>query len=157
MKNFKLDWVLINEIAIGPTPRTENDLQLLKEYNIQSVLSLCSVEEAPPPKNINNQFNCMRVILPDHRSGRLPYVNEIEEALNALKLLTKQSPVFIHCVEGVERSPLICLAWLIIKKKLNYEHALRYLMEVHPETNPLDGQIKLINNICQSSKSDFAN
>lgn len=147
-KEFKLDWVLINQLAIGPAPREEKHLIILEENNIKGILSLCSKEEALPPKNLENKFSCKRIILPDHRSRRLPEKEEIESALDNLNYLFQNPPVFVHCVEAIERSPLICIAWLILKNGLKYEQALRYLMEVHPQTNPLDTQLKKIKEYC---------
>ena len=42
----------------------------------------------------------------------------------------KEGPVFIHCYAGIERSPLICMAWLVKYKMLSPSEALQYVMEV---------------------------
>jgi hypothetical protein len=34
----------------------------------------------------------------------------------------------------MERSPLLCLAWLIRERRLSIEQALAYLMHIHPGT-----------------------
>ena len=44
----------------------------------------------------------------------------------------------------MERSPLICLAWLMKEKNLSSSEALDYLMQVHPRTNPLSGQLAVL-------------
>ena len=84
--NFKIDWVLINELAIGPAPRNESHLLMLKDLGINSVLSLCSESEAPPPSGFYDNFKCSRLVLPDHKAGRLP---ELIELKNALEILEK--------------------------------------------------------------------
>jgi len=154
MKNkksiFKIDWVLINELAIGPAPREESDLLILKDFGINSVLSLCSESEAPPPSGFYENFNCSRLVLPDHKAGRIP---ELIELINALKMLEKSmynAPVFIHCVAAIERSPLVSMAWLIREKNLTPITALEYMIQVHPRTNPLAGQLSLLNELMKN-------
>ena len=145
MARFQIDWVLIDELAIGPAPRAERHVLRLHEAGVKAVLSLCSKEEAPPPSSIEEQFACSRLVLPDHRSGRLPEPTELLEALTLLGQLHHiHGSVFVHCVAAMERSPLVCLAWLLQRHQLSPETALDYLMQVHPGTNPLPGQLALL-------------
>ena len=58
--------------------------------------------------------------------------------------LRQQGPVYVHCVAAMERSPLVCLAWLVSRHGQTPERALDYVMEVHPGTNPLPGQLALL-------------
>lgn len=144
-QRFRIDWVLVNELAIGPAPRAERHLPRLEQAGIGAVLSLCSHEEAPPPEGLRQRFWCERLVLPDHRSGRLPRLDELDNALTLLeKLHQAHGPVFVHCVAAMERSPLVCLAWLVQRHQLQPNQALDYLMQVHPGTNPLPGQLALL-------------
>lgn len=141
---FSVSWVLINEIAIGRAPRKKIHLEIIKEKNIKSILSLCDVEEANPPKEMKDMFICKRLVLPDHRKGKEPSVSELIKVLNILKELRLKGSVYVHCVAAMERSPLICLAWLMKEKNLSSSEALDYLMQVHPRTNPLSGQLAVL-------------
>lgn len=47
----------------------------------------------------------------------------------------------------MERSPLLCMAWLVQRYDLTPERSLDYLMQVHPGTNPLANQLSLLNQI----------
>ncbi len=144
-QRFHIHWILIDELAIGPAPRAERHVLRLKEAGVGSVLSVCSEEEAPPPPSLEQHFACRRIVLPDHRSGRLPDRSELRDALALLlQLHQQQAPVFVHCVAAMERSPLVCLAWLVERHELSPEAALDYLMQVHPGTNPLPGQLALL-------------
>ena len=146
-QRFQIDWVLINELAIGPAPRAERHVIRLHDAGVKAVFSLCSREEAPPPPTLEDHFACSRFVLPDHRSGRLPEPTELQDALALLaELHQSHRSVFVHCVAGMERSPLVCLAWLVQRKRLSPEAALDYLMQVHPGTNPLPGQLTLLRN-----------
>lgn len=141
---FTFNWVLINELAIGIAPRKQDHLTTLKNNGVKSILSLCDVYEAQPPEDINLIFNCKRFVLPDHRIGRSPKVDEIIQALNILNGIWKDGPVFVHCVAGMERSPLICIAWLIKYKALSQQQAIDYLMQIHSNTNPLSSQLAVL-------------
>ena len=144
---FRIDWVLVDALAVGPAPSTENHLHRLQDAGIRAVLSLCSEMEAPAPAGLEDQFCHQRLVLPDHRIGRVPDIGELQQALCHLRELRQEGPVFVHCVAAMERSPLVCMAWLIQQEGLNPTEALDYLMQVHPGTNPLPGQLALLNQV----------
>lgn len=141
---FQFSWVLVDELAVGPAPRTENHIELLINAGIKGILSLCSEDEAAQPKIPAGIIVHRRVILPDHSYNREPTLNEINSTLSELKYLKSVGPVYVHCKAGVERSPLICIAWLAIEKKLSIQTALDYLMQVHPGTNPLPKHLMIL-------------
>ena len=146
---FRIDWVLVDQLAIGPAPRSERHLDRLHQAGINCVLSLCSHDEAKPPAGLGEGFRTSRYVLPDHRAGRLPTPDELKTALGHLAELQHHGPVFVHCVAAMERSPLVCLAWLVRQHRMTPERALDYLMQQHPGTNPLPGQLKLIQGLHQ--------
>ena len=144
---FRIDWVLVHELAIGPAPRAERHLERLADQGMRAVLSLCSPEEAPPPEGLEQRFACGRLVLPDHRAERFPEMQELGAALALLEQLRAEGPVFVHCVAAMERSPLVCLAWLVSRHGQSPQAALDYLMQVHPGTNPLPGQLRLLDQL----------
>ena len=144
LRRFRISWVLVHELAVGPAPREERHLDRLEAEGVKAVLSLCSADEAVLPAEVDRRFHHRRLLLPDHRSGRLPELAELEEALAILAELQPQGPVYVHCVAAMERSPLLCLAWLVSRHGLQPLAALDYLMQVHPGTNPLAGQLQLL-------------
>ena len=148
-KRFYIDWVLINELSIGPPPRTSDHLNTLNAEGIKSILSLCSEKEASSPKEMYDKFSCKRILLPDHKSGRLATLDEINYALNSLKELITHGPVFIHCFAAMERSPLVCMAWLVREHNLSPRQSLDYMMQVHKGTSPLGEQLSMLNQISQ--------
>tara|TARA_B100001250_G_C19813462_1_gene796968 strand:+ start:4001 stop:4477 length:477 start_codon:yes stop_codon:yes gene_type:complete len=141
---FKMDWVLINEIAIGPAPAINKDLDILEDNGIKLIFSLCSEKEKPMATEAKNRFELFRNVLPDHTYNRLPQISEIINILDQITNLSKFGPIYIHCFAGIERSPIICMAWLIRENSLNFNDALEYLRQVHPETNPLPEQLMLL-------------
>ena len=149
---FRIDWVLVDQLAIGPAPKADRHLDRLREAGISCILSLCSPDEATPPLGMDDGFLTKRYVLPDHRAGRLPTLNELETALEYLAELQQQGPVFVHCVAAMERSPLVCIGWLVIEHKMSPQRALDYMMQQHPGTNPLPGQLALLKEL-KSTKS----
>ena len=142
---IKIDWVLQNELAIGQAPKTQADINELKKNDIVSILSLCSKEEVSSDLDVEKFFLLKRVILPDHKYKVAPTINKLNLALTELSELITKGPVYVHCLAGIERSPLVCMAWLIKKHNLTPIQALDYLMEIHNGTNPLPEQLSLLN------------
>ncbi len=147
MSRFKINWVLKNELAIGPAPLKESHFKVLKENNIKTIINLCSEEEAPISDDIKQLFTHKRFTLPDHKVNKVMLISEIEEIISIIDKLKGNGPLFVHCQAARERSPIICMAWLVVKKKLSPQRALDYLMEVNPRTNPLPSQLKLLKSL----------
>ena len=148
MRNdLNFDWVLIDELAVGALPKKDSHLSFLKDNNIKSIFTLCAEEEGQLPINFKDQFNCNNYVLPDHKSKTLPKIEDIKECINILENLIKKGAVYVHCFAGVERSPLICLAYLITNKNIDMQNALEYMMQIHPSTNPLKGQLDTLNKL----------
>jgi len=141
---FRLNWVLVNELAIGSAPIAESHLDRLQDSGIRAVLSLCGINEAEPPLSLQQRFTCRRLVLPDHHINRSLELNELHSAIILLESLKPEGPVFVHCVAAMERSPLVCMAWLVEHKSLSPTDALDYLMQVHPGTNPLPQQLAVL-------------
>ena len=123
--HFKFDWVLVDDIAIGTVPTKLIHLEKLKKEGIKGVLNLCGEEEAKCIDNLNDSFAFKRVILPDHRQKKLLTKDNIISALNELEKLNKLGPTFIHCLASMERSPIICMAWLMKKNEMDCLRQLR--------------------------------
>ena len=85
--------------------------------------------------------------MPDHTYNTNPKTEEMLEVLSILDVLIKNGPVYVHCFAGVERSPLVCMAWLVSKYKMGINESLIYMMNVHKRTNPLPQQIASLNKI----------
>ena len=143
-KEYNITWVLIDELAIGQAPKSLDNLLLLQEKGIKSIFSLCELNEAPNLKEMHELFNYERYALPDHRQNKYPSIDDILYVLKKIKKFMLKGPVYVHCVAAMERSPLICLAWLIKEKGLNIQQSLDYMMQIHKNTNPLAGQLAIL-------------
>lgn len=148
---FRITWVLRGELALGPAPGDPDHWLLLEREGVRAVLSLCGEQEWIPPEELRRRFSWIRWALPDHRSGRHPSREELEGAIGELTRLQDQAgAVFVHCLVGMERSPLVCLAWLMRTRGLSRLQALDYLMQVHPGTSPLAGQLRVLDAVAAS-------
>jgi hypothetical protein len=141
---LRLSWLLVDELAIGTAPLDAADLDRLEREGVAAVLSLCAEAEAPPAPGLAGRFHALRVPLPDHRAGRWPRPEELQDALLALQALRPHGPVFMHCVAAAERSPLLAVAWLMTSRGLGLESALAYVQRQHPGTDPFPQQLQAL-------------
>ena len=137
----------MHEIALGTPPLSVKDFEILKKNQIKSILNLCSKEEVSYEKNYLKEFNVVRFPLPDHKVDRSIKKKEILNVILIIKDLRKYGAVYIHCWAAIERSPLICMAWLIYKKSIPFSNALEYIMRVHPKSNPMQNHLKVLRGI----------
>ena len=142
---IKINWVLNNQLALGPAPRKIEDIKELKNNKIKGILSLCSENEINVEVNYEENFSCKRIVLPDHKYKEALTIDQLNAAINILEEIIELGPIYIHCVAGVERSPLVCMAWLVKHYDLTPTEALDYLMNVNVGTNPLPAQFGLLN------------
>ena len=97
-RSIKIDWVLKKELAVGPAPKSFQDIDILKNDNIVAILSLCSLEELDFKENLNDYFKHKRLVLPDHKYKEDPTIEKLNKALDMLEELKNFGPVYVHCV-----------------------------------------------------------
>ena len=147
LNKFKINWVLNEELAVGTAPQKQKDLEKLADEGIKSIFSLCDENEVKNDLNLDEFFEHKRYVLPDHKTGKILSSIELKESLEILRNLLKSGPVFVHCYAAVERSPLVCMAWLMKEHRLTLDQSLDYLMQSNPGTNPLPGQLRVLKEI----------
>ncbi len=145
MKNFSVNWIIHGKLAIGQAPQTNLDLEKLRDLKIKSIFSICEEKEVKLPEEMESNFVCKKLFIPDHKYNFLPKIEEIKECVIILDNLLQRGSVYIHCVAGKERSPLICVAWLVKKKNIELTVALDFVSQQHRRANPLSEHLKLLN------------
>ena len=74
-------------------------------------------------------------------------IEELNLALSMLENISNKGSIFVHCKAAIERSPLLCMAWLIKKHDLTINQSLDYLMTVNKGTCPLNNQLSLLKDL----------
>ena len=143
---FIFNWILINHLAVGTSPLYEEDLTILKKNKIKNVIALCSIEEVNWNETLLKNFTCQRIVLPDSNKEVLPSYEKLNLAFKKLKEALTENITFIHCYASIERSPLLCIMFIMDKYNLSLEDALDYVKRVHKFTNPTNNQLNHIRN-----------
>ena len=143
---FIFNWVLINKLAVGTSPMQYEDIILLKTNKVKNILCLCNEEESKWHDELENNFSCNRLILPDSNKKTLPSITQIDNAYKVLKKLINNDITFVHCFASIERSPLLCIMFLMGTHNLNLEESLDYVKRMHNLTNPRNNQLLLLKN-----------
>ncbi len=142
-------WVIPAKLAVGGFPRSQ-DLIHLSQAGIRSILTLCAEQEGTLPEETPHQFACQRFVLPDSRYEHSLQVGQISQAVALLHQHLEQHPVYIHCLAGMERSPIVCIAYLCQYQKLQLWQASHWLQQVHPPTQPTSEQMRVLRAFVQS-------
>ena len=145
------NWILINQFAIGTPVKTNKEKELLQERGIKTVIDLRNKEDL---NAINHQeyivnlsgYEYQNVPLPDHRTGRLSEPFEIRQAVDILDSSLSKGAVFMHCHAAAERSPLISIAYLHIKKGFSILNSCDFVKQQNRSTIVNMRQLKNINN-----------
>ena len=144
------NWILINKFAIGTPFISEEDKYLLKEKGITTILDLRNksdfllIDQKKYLLNIG-EFKYKNLQLPDHNSKRLITREEIINAVETLNNLMIQGPVFMHCHAAAERSPLISIALLHLKKNFSLIQSCDYVKQQNKNSTISLKQLKNVN------------
>ncbi len=141
--NFIFSWVLKNKLGLGSAPTREDNIFLLKEKKIQFILNLCNKDEFIVDDKIKENFEYINYPLVDHKSNEDIKISQIIDCIEIIKN-NAQKKIFVHCLASIERSPIVCLSYLINQKQLSLEDAFIYLSQIHKTFNPLNRQLKVI-------------
>ncbi len=149
---FIFDWIVSNKLAIGTSPLKEENINLLIDFKIKNIIGLCSDNEIGWHKDIDSIFKTKRIVLPDSHTKDLPKFDQLQKAFKTLEEFVENDITFIHCVASVERSPMLCILYIMKNYNISLEDALDYLKRVHKETNPTNSQLKVLNEFAKKSK-----
>ena len=152
---FIFSWILSNQLAVGSSPADSENVVFLMKNKVKNIIGLCSVEEGKWHKNLEKNFNCERIFLPDSRKDRLPSKKDLIYAFAKLKNAVKKDITFVHCFASIERSPLLCVMYIMNSYKLSIEDALDYVRSKHVYTNPTNKQLSFVQEVIISSEGNI--
>lgn len=137
-------WVLTGRLALGPMPSSPGHWQQLEQAGLRARFSCCYPQEQaaalPPP-----HWRSDSVPLPDHRLQESLTLQRLAEALDRSELLLQSGdPVYLHCMAGIERSPLLAVGLTARQRGLSLFEALDWVRRCHPPALPLVSQLELL-------------
>lgn len=137
-------WVLTHRLAVGPMPACEAHWQQLEQAGLRARFSCCYPHEeglAPAPPH----WLSGGVPLPDHRHQEPLEPQQLASALEvAEQLLQQGAPLYVHCLAGIERSPLIAVGLTARARNLPLFDALDWVRRCHPAALPLVAHLELL-------------
>ena len=145
------NWILINKFAIGTPVNCKADLLILEKNRISSILDLRNNYDFNKSSKqsllLEKKFDYHNIQLPDHNTKRVANAEEIDKSLKVLSKLLINGPVFMHCHAGVERCPLISIAYIHIYKGLTINQSYDYVKQQNEETNVSLKQLKVLSEL----------
>lgn len=132
------------KLALGRFPGPQHR-PILIQQGVKVILSLCGEREGSLAKPLTQDFRCLRVPLPDSRySVSLDEAN-LAEAVDLIHWsLQKRQPIYVHCWAGMERSPLVCVAYLCHHQGFDLLDALSWVKHIHPPSRPTSAQLQVL-------------
>lgn len=146
MWNWRLNWnVVRHDFVVGSCPREPSDLDALRvETRVSAVLSLqhdecLEKQEIDYPRQVRygrrigltmERYPLRDFDPADQRRG-------LPAAVRGLWGLLRQGHrVYVHCTAGINRSPLVVLAYLTLVEGASLEEAMTLLVHARPEVCP---------------------
>ena len=146
MWNWRLNWnVVRHDLVVGSCPREPSDLDALRvETRVSAVLSLqhdecLEKQEIDYPRQVRygrrigltmERYPLRDFDPADQRRG-------LPAAVRGLWGLLRQGHrVYVHCTAGINRSPLVVLAYLTLVEGTSLEEAMTLLVHARPEVCP---------------------
>jgi protein-tyrosine phosphatase len=125
-------------------PSTPFHWQQLEDAGLRSRFSCCYAYEAELAA-IPSHWRSERVALPDHRRQEELEVDRLVLALNrAESLLLDSPPLYLHCLAGIERSPLIAIGLTARVRHLSLFDSLDWVRRCHPASLPIYSHLELL-------------
>lgn len=140
-------WILTQQLAIGPMPRTASHWDVLEEAGLRSRFSCCYPEEEvfPPP---SAHWQSGGVPLPDHRHQEILQQELLIKALDrAESMIHIGAPLYLHCLAGRERSSLMAVGLTARLRGIDIFVALDWVRRCHPMASPLYEHLEILEQV----------
>lgn len=111
-------------------------------------------EGSLPPIPEQFPFSWQRVFLPDSHYTEDICPESLGLAVQAVQAWTQQKlPVYVHCFAGIERSPLVCIAYLCTQHHFELWEALTLVQQKHPRTAIRSSQLQALRSYLKKVRS----
>lgn len=139
------NWILTNELAIGPMPGAGAHWSQLEEAGFRSRFSCCYAEEEALSTPVPPHWRSQSVALPDHRQQETLQPERLLSALDAAEaMIAEQSPLYLHCFAGRERSSLLAIGLTARRRSIDVFAALEWVRRCHPAAAPIYEQLDIL-------------
>ena len=135
---FSPDWITDN-LAVGPTPLGPEDYELLQRMKVSFILTLQEEQElartgrkADVEFSVAGGFGITVYRVPIREFDGKALLKAMDEAVDTLtQLLGTGSKVYLHCAEGLKRSPTVAAAYLVAATGVSPEEAVDQVTAAH--------------------------
>jgi hypothetical protein len=139
-------WILTGELALGPMPRSEPHWRQLEALGLNRRFSLCYPEEERIT-SVPEHWRSERFSLPDHRRQEPLLPERLEQGLSLGAALLEEAgagPIYLHCLAGRERSPLMAVGLVARRRGLDLFEALDWVRRCHPAASPMMDHLEVL-------------
>ncbi|KAF0655058.1 hypothetical protein L107_01025 [Cyanobium sp. Copco_Reservoir_LC18] len=152
-RSLPCSWVLTGQLAIGPMPRSDRHWRQLEEAGIRSRFSCCYPEEETA-LTVPPGWRSDRIALPDHRAQEPLLEERLALALaRAEALVSDAAPVYLHCMAGYERSPLLAVGLTARLRGIDPLAALAWVRRCHPMAMPIYDHLVMLESLLSTRQA----
>jgi len=127
---IEISWVT-EQLCVGKAPQ-DDDFLYLKRAGIKGIVDVRS--EYCDNKELIERLG-MEFLHLEIDDAYIPKKDDLDKLFEfVIPLLDKKEKIFVHCQNGVGRSPLICVA-IMVKLGKEIPDAVRLVEEKHPWTS----------------------
>lgn len=128
MEPLYFSWVVKPYLAAMAKPRSEEELQWLRQHGIDILISLT---EEPPQRRAVNQAGLMQVHIPV-MDFTAPSQNDLQTAVDAIrKAKDSQLGAAVHCGAGLGRTGTILASWFVAEGMSSMD-AIKHVRQMRP-------------------------
>jgi atypical dual specificity phosphatase len=149
-----LSWVIPNQLALGGKPEP-SDVIPLQQNRVQAILTLCPPKECNLSPEIKKNFAWLSIPLPDSHYKEPLTIEMLHPAVVAIHhAIRRKLTLYVHCREGIERSPTVCIAYLCCHQNMELWQALAHLKRIRPQSCPSPQQVQVIRQYIAASQGE---
>ncbi|MEB3350055.1 MAG: hypothetical protein VKO00_08555 [Cyanobacteriota bacterium] len=127
--------------------------QQLDQAGLRARFSCCYPEEEGM-LSVPEHWLSEGVSLPDHRRQEPLQADRLALALQrAQQLLHQGPPLYLHCMAGIERSPLIAVGLTSRERSLSLFDALDWVRRCHPAAKPIVSHLEVLERLLAEDAS----
>lgn len=157
---LSMDCIVEGELYLGAFPHPHHIPQL-KQAGIEAVLSMVDAQDPDPvSQEVREAFAWAQVPMRDSYLGGVPRVEDLADAIAVLRSWRRQGVrrIYLHCLLGQGRSPLVAMAYLVHGRdggqKMRLTRAIAHVANQRPEADPNVQQLRVLTEYIEKALHD---